>query len=59
MPGGWGEDGARGRGLISRAPGRLGHHACRHCDRRARCFAGLGQAKAGNARSDRVPGSLA
>ena len=47
MPAGRGECGARGRGLISCAPGRLGHHACRHYDRRARCFAGLGQAGAG------------
>jgi hypothetical protein len=31
----------------------------RHYDRDGRCFPGLGQAKAGNARSDRVPGSLA
>ena len=45
MPGGWGECGARGRGLISCAPGRLGHHACRHYDRRVRCFTGLGQAR--------------
>jgi hypothetical protein len=41
------------------APGRLGHHVSRHYDRGGRCFPGLGQAKAGNARSDRVPGSLA
>ena len=47
MPGGRGECGACGRGLISCAPGRLGHHVCRHYDRRARCIAGLGQAKAG------------
>src|SRR6202050_4932774 len=26
-------------GKIHSAPGRLGHHACRHYDRRARCFA--------------------
>jgi hypothetical protein len=26
-------------GRIRSAPGRLGHHACRHYDRRARCFA--------------------
>ena len=31
----------------------------RHYDRGGRCFPGLGQAKAGNARSDHVPGSLA
>ncbi len=31
----------------------------RHDDRGGRCIPGLGQAKAGNARSDRVPGSLA
>src|SRR5579862_6169771 len=41
------------------APGRLGHHVSRHYDRGGRCFPGLGQAKAGNARADRVPGSLA
>jgi hypothetical protein len=31
----------------------------RHYDRGGRCIPGLGQAKAGNARSDRVLGSLA
>ena len=31
----------------------------RHDDRGGRCIPGLGQAKAGNARSDHVPGSLA
>jgi hypothetical protein len=31
----------------------------RHYDRGGRCVPGLGQAKAGNARSDHVPGSLA
>jgi hypothetical protein len=41
------------------APGRLGHHVSRHYDRGGRCIPGLGQAKAGNARSDHVPGSLA
>src|SRR4029077_12485278 len=41
------------------APGRLGHHVSRHYDRGGRCFPGLGQAKAGNARADHVPGSLA
>ena len=43
MPGGRGEGGARGRGLISFAPGRSGHHVCRHYDRRARCVAGSGR----------------
>ena len=47
MPGGRGECGARGRGLISLAPGRSGHHACRHYDRCARCVAGSGQAVGG------------
>ena len=42
MPGGRGEGGARGRGLISLAPGRSGHHVCRHYDRHARCVAGSG-----------------
>ena len=37
MPGGRGECGARGRGLISSASGWPGHHACRHYDRRVRC----------------------
>jgi hypothetical protein len=31
----------------------------RHYDRDGRCIPGLGQAKAGNARADHVPGSLA
>ena len=43
MPGGRGECGARGRGLISLAPGRSGHHVCRHYDRHARCVAGSGE----------------
>ena len=43
MPGGRGEGGARGRSLISLAPGRSGHHVCRHYDRRARCVAGSGR----------------
>ena len=47
MPGGRGEGGARGRGLISCAPGRSGHHVCRHYDRHARCVAGSGQAVGG------------
>jgi hypothetical protein len=29
--------GARGQRLVTFAPGRLGHHACRHYDRHARC----------------------
>src|SRR5580704_14895399 len=33
---------------------RLGHHVSRHYDRGGRCIPGLGQAKAGNARSDHV-----
>src|SRR5579863_9068200 len=32
-----------GDGVIGFAPGRSGHHACRHYDRRARCVAGSGQ----------------
>ena len=36
------------------APGRLGYSVPRHDDRGGRCIPGLGQAKAGNARSDRV-----
>jgi len=59
MPGGGGERGARGRSLISLAPGRPGHHACRHYRPAREVLTGLGQAKAGNARSDRVPGSMA
>jgi hypothetical protein len=47
------------RADLQSAPGRLGYHVSRHYDRGGRCFPGLGQAKAGNARSDRVPGSLA
>jgi hypothetical protein len=47
------------RADLHAALGRLGHHVSRHYDRGGRCFPGLGQAKAGNARSDRVPGSLA
>jgi hypothetical protein len=47
MPSGRGECGACGRGLISFAPGRSGHHACRHYDRRARCIAGRGQVRGG------------
>jgi hypothetical protein len=47
------------RAGLQPAPGRLGHHVSWHYDRGGRCFPGLGQAKAGNARSDRVPGSLA
>ena len=47
MPGGRGGCGARGRGLISFALGRSGHHACRHYDRRARCVAGSGKAVGG------------
>src|SRR5580693_7252257 len=47
MPGGRGEGGARGRGLISLAPGRSGHHVCRHYDRHARCVAGSGYAVGG------------
>ena len=47
MPGGRGESGARGRGLISLAPGRSGHHVCRHYDRHARCVAGSGSVVGG------------
>jgi hypothetical protein len=43
------------RADLQSAPGRLGYHVSRHYDRGGRCFPGLGQAKAGNARSDRVP----
>jgi hypothetical protein len=38
--------GARGQGLVTFAPGRFGHHACRHYDRRARCSLRLGTALA-------------
>ena len=45
---GWrGECGARGRRLVTAAPGRLGHHACRHYDRRARCIAVAGTGAGG------------
>ncbi len=40
----------RGRCLradLQPAPGRSGHHACRHYDRHARCVAGCGQAVGG------------
>jgi hypothetical protein len=47
------------RAGLQPAPGRLGYHVSRHYDRGGRCIPGLGQAKAGNARADRVPGSLA
>src|ERR1700688_2105117 len=47
------------RAGLQPAPGRLGHHVSRHYDRGGRCIPGLGQAMAGNARADRVPGSLA
>jgi hypothetical protein len=47
------------RADLQSAPGRLGHHVSRHYDRGGRCIPGLGQAKAGNARADHVPGSLA
>ncbi len=50
MPGGRGECGARGRGLISLTPGRSGHHACRHYDRHARCVAGSGCRAGGHIR---------
>jgi hypothetical protein len=43
------------RAALQAAPGRLGHHVSRHYDRGGRCIPGLGQAKAGNARADRVP----
>jgi hypothetical protein len=33
-------------GTIHSAPGRLGHHACRHYDRRARCIAATETARA-------------
>src|ERR1700689_5322550 len=38
LPGG-GASAVPAGGKIHSAPGRLGHHACRHYDRRARCFA--------------------
>jgi hypothetical protein len=47
------------RADLQSALGRLGHHVSRHYDRGGRCIPGLGQAKAGNARSDHVPGNLA
>jgi hypothetical protein len=34
-------------GKIHSAPGRLGHHACRHYDRRARCIAVTGNGACG------------
>ena len=44
-------NGARGSRLVTLAPGRLGHHARRHHDRRARCIAGSGCAPAGEPRA--------
>src|SRR6204780_5573894 len=38
LPGG-GASAVPAGGKIHSAPGRLGHHACRHYDRRARCIA--------------------
>jgi len=47
------------RAGLQSAPGRLGYYVSRHHDRGGRCIPGLGQAKAGNARADQVPGNLA
>jgi hypothetical protein len=45
---GWrSESGSRGRRLVTSAPGRLGHHACRHYDRHARCIAASGAGAGG------------
>jgi hypothetical protein len=52
------EGGARERGHTPRSRAAWAS-VSRHYDRGGRCIPGLGQAKAGNARSDRVPGSLA
>jgi len=49
MPGGRGECGARGR-TCTPLPGGFWVSVSRHYDRGGRCFPGLGQAKAGNAR---------
>jgi hypothetical protein len=43
--------------LAHTLPGGFGNRAGRHDDRPARSFAGLGQARADNARANRVPGS--
>jgi len=47
------------RADLHSASGQLGHHVSRHYDRGGGCSPGLGQAKAGNTRSDRIPGNLA
>src|ERR1700732_3295590 len=50
---GWrSESGSRGRRLVTSALGRLGHHACRHYDRHARCIAASG---AGRRRGEPPP----
>ena len=56
-----GASAAPARGRIRSAPGRLGHHACRQYDRRARCFAVTEQAAraAMSAPLCRLSGSLA
>jgi hypothetical protein len=47
------------RAALQAAPGRLGYQPPGILDRDGRCIPGRGQAKAGNARADHVPGSLA
>src|SRR6204780_175635 len=53
LPGG-GASAAPAGGKIHSAPGRLGHHACRHYDRRARCIAVTEQAARAARRSFRA-----
>jgi hypothetical protein len=52
-------DGAVPAGGFARRSRAAWVSASRHDDRDGRCIPGLGQAKAGNARADHVPGSLA
>jgi hypothetical protein len=54
MPGGEGRVRCP-RAELRSAPGRSGHHACRHYDRRAGCIAGSGRVAAGRARAVPCP----